>query len=163
MPHDDLLIVYNRNNLTVFKETDLAAVVLSDRVDEVSQEVKLAKFEVQVGDYIIMVGHGPGTDDADTGQYGDRFFGEGQVVRVARSESGDVQFFTGKQSSGKGVAANVDHGDSGGPCFSKADPRILVGIVNAQSDDEDGNRLSVFTSVYPHVAWLKKLARTSGP
>lgn len=162
--HDDLLVVYNSNDLTVFKETDLAAIVLRERVNVFIPQIKLAMSEVQVGDPVVIVGYGPGTDDTESRRFGMRFFGESRVVHVARSESGNVQFFTGNPSNDGGVAANVEHGDSGGPCFSKTDATMLVGIANAQSEDEGGMRLSIFTSIYPHVAWLKKIeASTSHP
>ena len=144
MPHDDLLIVYNRNNITVFKETDLAAVVLSDSVDEVSPEVKLARFAVQVGDHIIMVGYGPGTDDADTRQYGDRFFGEGLVAHVGFSDPVCAEVAGVVYQAASSVGVNVKKGGTyvcmEGPAFStKAESELyrswgmdVVGMTNLQ-------------------------------
>lgn len=162
MPHGDLMIVYDRNGHTVFKETDLAIVVLRGMVRGIPEAVKLARSEVRIGDFVVMAGYEFGDEEEDTGASGDRFFGESQVLRVARSESGDVLFFTGGRSSDGGPAAGVYSGDSGGPCFSKADRTMLVGITSAHTLDDDGNRLSVFTSIYPHREWVKEVARTAG-
>lgn len=156
-PHEDLMILYDENQWTVFKEVDLAAVILRKPIQGVSPIVRLAKSEIQSGDLVVMAGYGLGDEEANAKEYGDRYVGESQVVRVVRSESGNVQFLTGGTLPTGGVASRVHGGDSGAPCFRKADKGELLGVASAYTEDEEGNTLSIFTSIYPHRDWLKKM------
>ena len=159
--HPNLLVLYDEQGLTLFKDTDLATIVLRKPLQEEAPPVKLAQAEIQDGAPVIMVGYGPGDNSRGAKEYGDRYYGEGRVVRVARSDSGDVQFHTGHPAGGN-LAASVDAGDSGGPCFSKADATVLLGIASAYTLDDEGSKLSIFTSVYPHRKWLQQVAREAG-
>jgi hypothetical protein len=162
LPHDDLMILYDENNWTVFKDVDLAIVILRNPVQGASQAVTLAKSEVHGNEFVVMAGYGRGDDDENVKIYGDRYSGESQIVRVVQSESGNVQFLTGGQAHDGGAAANVYGGDSGAPCFRRAGGMALVGIASAYTEDEEGNKFSVFTSIYPHREWLKKVVAGAG-
>ena len=162
LPHDDLMILYDENSWTVFKEVDLAVVILRNPVRGIARTATLAKSEVQSDEFVVMAGYGLGEDDENAKIYGDRYFGESQIVRVVQSGSGNVQFLTGRQARDGGMAANVYRGDSGAPCFRSSGGAELLGVASAQTEDEKGNKLSVFTSVYPHREWLKKTVAEAG-
>jgi hypothetical protein len=162
LPHDDLMILYDENNWTVFKEVDLAVVILRNPVRGLARTATLAKSEVRTDEFVVMAGYGLGEDDENAKIYGDRYSGESQVLRVAESGSGNVQFLTGGQARNGGMAANVYRGDSGAPCFRRSGRAELLGIASAQTEDDEGNKLSVFTSIYPHREWLKKIVSEAG-
>jgi hypothetical protein len=155
LAHDELMILYDENGWTVFKEVDLAVIVLKKPVQGVAQTVRLARSEAQSGEVVVMVGYGLGDDDENAKTYGDRYVGESQIVKVAPSESGNLQFLTGGQTRDGGTAASVYGGDSGAPCFRKTGE--LIGLASAYMEDEAGEKLSIFTSIYPHREWLRKI------
>lgn len=138
---------------TVWSNADLAVIFLKDPVEIDLPPVMLPTTEVQVGDAILMVGYGPGDSPL---LYGDRQFGGNKVTRIFTLDTGSVVFRAEEQQFSDGtVAAHTGFGDSGGACVNRAQPQVLVGIVSIGAQKKDGGKMSVFTSVYSHKAWLE--------
>jgi hypothetical protein len=152
-PHPRLLVLDDAAGTSWFREADLALIRLATPVSERFRPIKLPEREVQVGSAIVMVGYGLGEDGDTTNDFGDRHYGESVVATVERLASGSVKFIAQAPSRGGQPAPRVYGGDSGGGCFSKADDRVLIGMVSAFARDGEP---SIFTSVYPYKEWLKK-------
>ena len=160
-PHDDFMIVY-RGKESIFKEADLAMVVLSRPVEDYTPAVKLASAPVRTGEQIVMVGHGYGSTSRGAKTFGNRHFAESVVVGVHGSDAPDVQFDVREEPPDGGLPASVYPGDSGGPCFSKSNDTVLVGIATGVTQEKGPEKRSVFTSVYPHREWVKRVVREVG-
>jgi hypothetical protein len=155
--HPDLEVligIRNGRTETVWSNSDLAAIFLKDPVELDFQPMRLPETEVQVGDGIAMVGYGPG-DSSHV--YGDRQFGENKVTRLLRLETRSAAFRAEEQQFPDGtMAAHTGFGDSGGACVKQATPNVLVGIVSIGAQTRGGGKMSVFTSIYSHKAWLEQ-------
>ena len=132
-------------------------IVLQIPVQGISRFAKLPGAEVQEHEKAIMAGYGLTPEEMVRKTVGNRYFGESQVLRVAEAGARNVQFITGREPAGGGPVTDVYGGDSGGPCFKKGHDLLLLGVANAYTQDAAGNRLSIFTSIYPHRRWLEKL------
>lgn len=152
-PHPRLLVLDDAAGTSWFREADLALIRLATPVSERFRSIKFPEGEVQVGSSIVMVGYGFGQDGDTTNDFGDRHYGESVVATVERLPSGSVKFIAHTPSRGDQPAPRVYGGDSGGGCFSKADDRVLIGMVSAFARDGES---SIFTSVYAYKEWLKK-------
>lgn len=159
-PHDELMIAY-QGRKTIFKESDLAIIVLEERVPNIPR-LKLADTAVKRGDPVLMAGFGYGSTERAEATYGNRNYAQSVTVRVAGSDSRDVKFDTREEPQDGGIPAGLYGGDSGGPCFSKDDDSVLVGIATAITSEDAREKRSVFTSVYSHREWIKKVAREVG-
>src|SRR5512133_3078537 len=105
-----------------------------------------------MGDGLVMVGYGPaGTADS----YGMRRSGENKVTEILRYEKGNVVFgAAAPPSPDGGMPAHARPGDSGGACFRKENPNVLIGIVTTGEQSDAGNGTSYFTSIYRYEGWL---------
>lgn len=121
IPHPDFLIIYRQENEAIFKEADLAIVVLRSAVGGLPGPVKLARSEVRRRNRVTMVGYGFGRTDKTNKTKGNRLAGDSMVVDILGSDSGDVIFHAREESADGGVPSGIYPGDSGGPCFSKED------------------------------------------
>ena len=72
------------------------------------------------------------------------------VSNLQDSADGDVVFVFGRPGT------HVYLGDSGGPCFreDRKGVRWLVGIISRGTKDGTD---SLFTSLYPHLGWLREV------
>jgi hypothetical protein len=156
--HDDLLVLYDKQGRAIFREADLAILVLGKPVKSPLPSIKLASSEVQVGERIVMVGYGYGRTESVAKTYGNRHWAESVVVELGRSDSADVKLYAREAPGDGGIPAGLYGGDSGGPCFRKADETELVGIAAGITSENEKEKLSVFTSVHPHRAWITKIS-----
>ncbi|WP_407660100.1 trypsin-like serine protease [Hyalangium gracile] len=139
---------------TVWSNADLAAIFLNEPVELDFQPLLLPTSEVQVGDAITMAGFGTGEAYL---LYGHRRYGDNKVTRVFTLETGSVVFRAEEQRRADGTAAShTGTGDSGGACVKQSAPGVLVGIVSIGAQTRDGGRMSVFTSIFSHRAWLEQ-------
>jgi len=152
-PHPGLLIVEDAAGTTWFREADLAIIRLAAPVEESFRTARLPDAEIQLGNRVVMVGYGFGANGSTTNDFGDRHYGESQVIGIERIPSGSVKFLTRKQPRGDGPPPRLYSGDSGGGCFSQTDDTVLVGIASAVWKDGES---SIFTSVYPYKQWIKE-------
>jgi secreted trypsin-like serine protease len=152
-PHPRLLVLEDAAGSSWFREADLALIHLDAPVSERFRSIKLPPSEVQVGNPIIMVGLGFGGDGEFTPAFGDRHHGDSVIEAVQRLGSGCVQFLARVRPQASKPASRVYGGDSGGGCFSKADDRMLLGVISAFGND---GASSIFTSVFAYKEWLKK-------
>ncbi len=161
-PHDDFIVVYSEQRASIFKEADLAIVILDKPIKGFSRRVKLPETPVRRGDRVVMVGYGFGETPRSSSTYGNRHAAESAVIAVKGSDSRDVKFHVREEPRDGGVASGLYGGDSGGPCFSKLDDSTLVGIATAVTSDDEREKESIFTSIYPHKEWVRKIAREAG-
>jgi hypothetical protein len=84
------------------------------------------------------------------------------VIAVKRSDSSDVKFHVREEPGNGGIASGLYGGDSGGPCFSKLKDSTLVGIATAVTSDDEREKESIFTSIYPHNDWVRRIAEEAG-
>jgi hypothetical protein len=152
-PHPRLLVVDDAAGISWFREADLALIHLSAPVNARFRPIKLPAREVEVGNSIVMVGHGFGEDGDTTNEFGDRHYGESSITAVERWNSGSVKFLAHEPSQGSKPAPRVYGGDSGGGCFSKSDDRVLIGVISAFGSD---GASSIFTSVFAYKDWLNQ-------
>lgn len=160
-PHDDFMVVYN-GQWTNFKEADLAIIVLNRPIKSSFPPVRLTTVPVAQGDRIVMVGYGFGERGKKSPSHGHRHFAPSVVVKVHTSDSPNVRFDVREQPKDGGVPSSTYAGDSGGPCFSEADESVLVGISTGITSEDPMKKRSVFTSIYPHREWVKKVAQELG-
>lgn len=161
-PHDELLLLYDKSGRAVFREADLAIIALSKPIKSVPLNVKLPGAAAKLGDRIVMVGYGYGRTEQGAKTYGNRHFGESVIVDLGQSDSTDVKLYARAEPSDGTVPTGLYGGDSGGPCFSKASDTELVGIAAGITSEDEREKLSVFTSIYPHREWLRKIADAEG-
>lgn len=157
-PHPGLLIVEDAEGTTWFREADLAFIRLAAPVEDPFRSVKLPATAIRAGDKVVMVGYGFGANGRTTKNFGDRHYGESQVINIERAPSGGVKFLARKQPPG-GQPPRLYPGDSGGGCFSQADDTVLVGIASAVWKDGES---SIFTSVYPYRQWIREELKNGG-
>ncbi|WP_224245926.1 trypsin-like serine protease [Hyalangium gracile] len=152
-PHPRLLVLDDANGVSWFREADLALIHLESPVSERFRSIKLPEKDVQAGHSIVMVGHGFGENGDTTNEFGDRHYGESIIDTVERLPSGSVKFIARLPPQGSKQAPRVYGGDSGGGGFSKADDRVLIGVISAIGKD---GASSIFTSVFAYEDWLKQ-------
>jgi len=146
-PHPDLNIPFSSPDKAILLGTaDLAVIRLSKPVEGNIPVVGIADAEAQEGQDIIMVGYG---FMGDGGRFGVRNFGESKVTQVLKLN--ERKFFVSQ------AGAHILPGDSGGPCLSKKDRR-LVGIAMLVGDF-DGQLVSFFTNTYTYRTWLREEIR----
>jgi hypothetical protein len=151
VPHEKFKAIVNAQNAVLESTSDLAVIFLEEPIRNVPLGFELADRDPRIRDLLTVVGYGlsgPGTG----GSAGRRLFGRNEVTGIALSnisdkDDGDVVFLFEKAGS------QAAPGDSGGPCFLEAGSnRWLIGIVSQTRGDGLGSR---FTSIYPHLPWLK--------
>lgn len=152
-PHPRLLVLDDALGTSWFREADLALIHLTTPVRERFRRISFPDKEVQAGNPIVMVGLGFGEDGESSNEFGDRHYGESVIETVERLSSDSVKFLARAPPQGASPASRVYGGDSGGGCFSKADDRVLVGVISAFGHDGTS---SIFTSVFAYRDWLKK-------
>jgi hypothetical protein len=142
----------------LWNNADLAAIFLEDAVSSTLEPVQLAMTEeIKLGSRVIIIGYGPGSSPHI---FGERQYGENVVTRLIPLETGGVLFRTElQQLPGGGPASYAEQGDSGGACVAKTNPRVLVGVVTAGAQKENGSYMSYFTSVYSHKDWLVQVIK----
>ncbi|HVG56995.1 MAG TPA: trypsin-like serine protease [Hyalangium sp.] len=156
--HEELVILYDKAGRAIFREADLAILVQGKPVKGALPLVKLAASEVQPGDRIVMVGYGYGRTERVAKTYGNRHWAESVVVELGRSDSTDVKLYAREVPRDGGIPSGIYGGDSGGPAFRKTDEAELVGIAAGITSENQKEKLSVFTSVYPHASWIRRVA-----
>lgn len=151
--HDRFKARISKGRYVVESTTDLAAILLDEPVKGVNTEVRLPESEVQIKDQLTAVGYG--LTKLEGGEIERRYQGQNTVTGVyvsnlQDSADGDVVFVFGRPG------AHVYLGDSGGPCYreDKRGLRWLVGIISRGTKDGSD---SLFTSLFPHLGWLKEL------
>jgi secreted trypsin-like serine protease len=152
-PHPRLLVLEDTAGSSWFREADLALIHLDAPVNERFRPIKLPESEVQVGNPIVMVGLGFGGDSEYTEAFGDRHYRDSVIEAIERLGSGCVKFLARVPPKASQSAARAYGGDSGGGGFSKADDRVLVGVISAFGND---GASSIFTSVFAHKDWLQR-------
>jgi hypothetical protein len=133
--------------------TDLAAIILDQPMEGIRPDVELPSEEVRIKDALITAGFG--YNRLPNGSLGRRYVGSNTVTgiylsRLSEGDDADVVFLFSKPG------AHAAPGDSGGPCFrmdAKGD-LALVGIVSRYSGN---GTASLFTSIYPHLKWIREL------
>ncbi|WP_373691628.1 trypsin-like peptidase domain-containing protein [Hyalangium versicolor] len=153
-PHPEFEMLYDDSPQLVWSNADLAVITLDRPIKELPS-FKLATREVRKDDHIVMVGYGPG--DGEDAVYGKRHSGTNVVSRVWPLETGSAEFMASEQFlPDGGPASHVLGGDSGGGCLNREDGDTLVGITSSGAENLKGERVSIFTSVYAHLAWLEQ-------
>ena len=159
---------FGLKNAVLSSRADLAAIILDKPLDGAIRPVRLPKDENEYRinpnkkprDVITMVGYGPGF--ATARDFGVRRYGENAFLTM--SSDGSV-FFVGAQPSVppvyegnifdiKHLGPHTTEGDSGGPCFNKRDPSVLIGISST-----GGLKVGVssYTSVHRYLAWFRSM------
>lgn len=143
----------SKGRYVVDSTTDLAAILLDEPMVGVNPDVRLPDSEVQIKELLTAVGYG--LTKLEGGEIERRYQGQNTVTGVYMSnlqdsDDGDVVFVFGRPG------AHVYVGDSGGPCYREdtKGTRWLVGIISRGTKDGTD---SLFTSIYPHLGWLKEL------
>jgi len=154
-PHPRLLVIDDATGVSWFREADLAMIHLPEPVSERFRSIKIPEREVEVGNPIIMVGHGFGENGGTTKEFGARHYGESVIETVERLPSGSVKFIARQPAQGDKPSPRVYGGDSGGGGFSKTDDHMLVGVISAFGKDGHGGS-SIFTSVFAYKSWLSQ-------
>jgi hypothetical protein len=151
VPHEKFKAIVNAQNAVLESTSDLAVIFLEEPIRNVPLGFELADRDPRIRDFLTVVGYGLSELGAGGGAER-RLFGKNEVTGIALSnisdkDDGDVVFLFEKAGS------QAAPGDSGGPCFLEADSkRWLIGIVSQTRSDGLGSR---FTSIYPHLPWLK--------
>ncbi|HYI02261.1 trypsin-like serine protease [Hyalangium sp.] len=170
-PHEGLRIIYKevmakdgrRQKSTAFSHADLAAIILNESLEGKVAYVKLATDQVRRYEQVILVGYGvQGIVGEKPGM--NRRYGENYVVSI---KSDGTTFQIGKQvrvddtydgespSLMRSSGSYALQGDSGGPCFRKADTGVeLVGI--AKSFTPGDFMLSSYTSTPTYLEWINE-------
>ncbi|HEX8702771.1 MAG TPA: trypsin-like serine protease [Myxococcaceae bacterium] len=148
--HESYRTRFGAGEATQENVSDLAVIFLEQPLPDVVPESQLTDQEAVLKSELVVVGYGPTQVGGDI--TGRRFFGRNTVTAIAlssiRAEDRDDVFFRFERAG-----THAAEGDSGGPCFREtAQGRRLVGIVSQGHPD---GRLSQFTSIYPHLAWIK--------
>jgi secreted trypsin-like serine protease len=143
----------SQGRYVVESTTDLAAILLDAPMKGVPLNVRLPDSEVQIKELFTAVGYG--LTKLESGEIERRYQGQNTVTGVYMSnlqdsDDGDVVFVFGRPG------AHAYLGDSGGPCYreDKNGARWLVGIISRGTKNGTD---SLFTSLYPHLGWLKEL------
>jgi hypothetical protein len=148
--HEGYRTQFRSDGTTMENVSDLAVIFLETPLPGVIPDYQLTNQEVALKSEFVVVGYGlTKFDDKITGK---RFFGRNMVTATAlsslKAEERDDVFFRFERAG-----VHAAGGDSGGPCFREtAQGRWLVGIV---SQGNPGGSLSQFTSIYPHLNWIK--------
>jgi hypothetical protein len=159
---------FGLRNAVLSARADLAAIILDKPLEGAVEPVRLPKDENEYRinpnkkhrDIITMVGYG--TEFATAGSFGVRRYGENALLSM--SSDGSV-FFVGAQPSVppvyegnifeiKHLGPHTTEGDSGGPCFNKLAPSVLIGI---SSTGGLGVGVSSYTSVHRYLAWFRSM------
>ncbi|MDY7226799.1 S1 family peptidase [Hyalangium sp. s54d21] len=148
-PHEKFKARLGEGKSVLEASSDLAVIYLEKPFQDVVMGFQLTETEVEIDSEFVAVGYG--LTELKRGKKGRRFFGRNTVTQKGRSNlqdrsDKDITFMF--EMSG----AHAADGDSGGPCFREnGQGRWLVGIVG----QGDGSA-SRFTSIYPHLLWLKE-------
>lgn len=147
-PHQRFQANLGDGGAVIESTSDLAVILLEQPMEKVALGFELTSSEVEIDEELVAVGYG--YTDSKRARAGMRFFGRNTVTGKGRSNLSDKR--------DKDIAflfempgAHAFEGDSGGPCFREnAQGRWLVGIVS-----QGNGSISRFTSIYPHLLWLK--------
>jgi hypothetical protein len=157
-PDFEMIVVSKQGRKEIaWNNADVAVVLLDAPVLMDFRPVVLSDSEAKVGDALVMAGYGLGEDNSK--KYGARQFGADRVTRLLNLETGSVVLVADSPAPEDKAVANADQGDSGGPAVRKDNPNILVGIISMGANTAGGAKVSMFTSVYPHVQWLSEFIR----
>jgi len=159
---------FGLQNAVLSSRADLAAIILDKSLEGAVAPVRLPKDEndyrinpnKKPRDVITMVGYG--TEFATAGSFGVRRYGENTFLSMSSDGSA---FFVGAQPSVppvyegnlfeiKHLGPHATEGDSGGPCFNKVAPSVLIGI-SSTGGVEVG--VSSYTSVHRYLAWFRRM------
>jgi hypothetical protein len=149
-PHEGYRTRFGDGDTTQENVSDLAIVFLEKPLPDVVPDSQLTDQEAGLKSDFVVVGYG--LTKLNGKSIGKRFFGRNTVTATAlsslKTEDRDDVFFRFERAG-----AHAAEGDSGGPCFRETEQgRLLVGIVSQGLPD---GSLSQFTSIYPHLRWLK--------
>ncbi len=140
-PHPELKIVFDARGHLVSSHADLALIHLAEPVERGFRFPSLADAEVQVGEFITVVGHG--YDEFTEGHDGERRASQNKVTQASTLREDRVRLEQPRQ--------HRYQGDSGGPCLREsAGGPELVGI-SSRSLGEGAS----FTSLQPYRNWLR--------
>jgi hypothetical protein len=158
VPHQDFKMVYHQDSgIALFRQVDLAILVLERPVAYLPQSTRLAQSKVQIGDRVGMVGYGFARISESRTTEDHRAVGDSVIVDILGRGPREA-FYAREELNDGGTPSRIFGGDSGGPCFSKADSSVLVGIATGVTATGKGKEESIFTSVFPHKAWIKDVA-----
>ncbi len=148
--HEGYRTRFSAEGTTDENVSDIAVIFLEQPLPNVVPETQLTDQETVLRSELVVVGYGPTRVGGEI--TGRRFFGRNSVTAIAlssiRAEDRDDVFFRFEREG-----THAAEGDSGGPCFREtAQGRWLVGIVSLGLPN---GTLSQFTSIYPHIRWIK--------
>jgi secreted trypsin-like serine protease len=147
-PHENFEALLDDDMAVMGATSDLAVILLEKPLERVPLSFQLTNSTVEIDDEFVVVGYGRADAAGQNG--GRRLFGRNTVTQKGRSnltnmKDKDIVFLFERRG------AHAFAGDSGGPCFREdGQGRWLVGIVS-----QGNGRVSRFTSLYPHLLWLK--------
>jgi len=147
-PHENFEALLDDTMAVTGATSDLAVILLDKPMEHVPLGFQLTGSSVEIDDELIVVGYGRTEVEGQPG--GRRLFGRNTITQKGRSnltnmKDKDIVFLFERRG------AHAFAGDSGGPCFREdGQGRWLVGIVS-----QGNGRVSRFTSLYPHLLWLK--------
>jgi hypothetical protein len=151
-------MVYRKDSTAaVFRRVDLAILVLDRPVAYLSKPIKLARSEVKIKDRVVMVGYGFGRIPESQTAENHRVVGDSMIIDIVGRGAREI-FYAREELGDGGVPSRIHGGDSGGPCFSNAADSMLVGIATGVAVGDNGKEESIFTSVFPHRAWIAGVA-----
>jgi hypothetical protein len=166
--HEDIRIIYREHETgagwaisTDSSHADLAVIVLDQPVQGV-EPVRLAEKPVQLKERVVLVGFGTAPLDLETDEPLRRY-GENDVVSI-REDGSTFHIGTPLEVSPgysgerpelvRRRGSYAESGDSGGPCLREQKGVLeLVGI--ARSTHGPPMVLSVYTSTYKYLSWLR--------
>ncbi len=149
-PHERYRTRFSEGGTIRENVSDLAVIFLDRPLPDVLPDSQLTDQEAELKSEYVVVGYGLTRLKGET--IGKRFYGRNTVTATALSslkeEERDDVFFRFERAG-----SHAAEGDSGGPCFRETEQgRWLVGIVSQGLPE---GSLSQFTSIYPHLRWLK--------
>jgi hypothetical protein len=144
-PHPDLKFVLGPHGQVLSSTADLAAIFLSEPLSESFRPVPLATREVQLHEFVTIVGYG--YDEIVDGYTGDRRFSKNHVTMLGAPTPGRILIEQQERHPYKL--------DSGGPCLREGPSgSTLVGVSGRSLGEE-----AAFTSTFPYREWVRAQLR----
>jgi hypothetical protein len=161
IPHRDFMMIYEEDGKTVlYRQIDLALIVLAKPVDSLPKPTRIPRSAVKKGNRIVMVGYGYGRIPESPSAEENRVIGESKIADIAGRGPREIFYARGDLSIRR--PARLHGGDSGGPCFTATDASTPIGIASGVAVTSSGVVESIFTSIFPHIAWLQEVAAKEG-
>jgi secreted trypsin-like serine protease len=149
-PHPELRILLDAQGQVTSSNADLALILLDDPVDKEFTPIPLADKEVQLQEFIVIVGSG--YDETARVHDGERRYSRNKITELLPSGGGRMRI---EQPGGHHY-----RGDSGGPCLREDEEGIsLVGISSRNLGEGES-----ITSTYRYRDWVRgELQRAERP